>query len=251
MRLIITSLTCLACSTSALGADESLSLSTGLDYSSGKYGTPDSSEAWFLPLNIKYQRRNLGFKLSMSYLWASGPQNITPEGEPLPGNATTGTTQGFGDVIAAVSASVLEIGRSPVGVDLTGKIKFGTADPDKALGTGENDYTLQVSLYTALDAWVPYLDIAYRWKGDPLGIDYANVWYATAGTGFRINRNWSAGADYTWRERLTPSGDEISEAMVYLNHKMDDRRKFNVYGVAGFSDASPDWETGLVLTQSF
>jgi hypothetical protein len=34
----------------------------------------------------------------------------------------------------------------------------------------------------------------------------------TAGTDFRINRNWSAGADYTC--------------------------KFNVYGVAGFSGAS-------------
>lgn len=251
MRLIITSLACLAFPPSALGADEVLSLSCGLDYSTGKYGTPDSSEAWFLPVSMKYQRSNLGFKLGMSYLWVSGPQNVTPEGEPLPGVATTETTQGFGDVTAAVSASVLEIGRSPVGLDLTGKVKFGTADPQKALGTGENDYTLQISLYKSLDAWMPYLDVSYRWKGDPAGIDYANVWYATAGMGFRINRNWSAGADYAWREKLTPGGDEISEATLYVHHKIDDLRKLNVYGVAGFSDASPDWETGLMLTQSF
>lgn len=251
MRLIITCLACLPFSTTVLAADELLSLSSGLDYSTGKYGTPDRSETWFLPLGIKYERGDLSFKLGMSYLWVSGPRTVTPDGDPLPGPGTTQNAQGFGDVTAAVSASVLDFDSSPFGVDLVGKVKFGTADPDKALGTGENDYTLQVSLYTALGAWVPYLDVAYRWKGDPAGVDYENVWYATAGTSFRINRTWSAGADYAWREKLTPTSAEISEATVYLNHKIDDRRKFNVYGVAGFSDASPDWETGLVLTQAF
>lgn len=251
VRLIIASLSCLTCAGPALGADESLSLSTGLDYSTGTYGTPDSSEVWFLPLTIKYQRANLGFKLNMSYLVARGPQNVTPEGEPLPGDETIQTAQGIGDVTAALSATVLDAGRSAIGLDLTGKVKFATADPEKALGTGENDYTLQASLYQALGAWVPYLEISYRWKGDPPGIDYANVWYATAGTIYRFNKNWSAGADYAWRERLTPAGAGISEAMVYLNHKIGDRRKLNVYGVTGFSSASPDWETGLMLTQSF
>lgn len=251
MRLIIPTLACLALSTPSLAEEPRLSTSTGFDYSTGKYGSADSSDTWFLPLNLKYQHGNLGFKLSMSYLWMSGPQNVTPEGEPLAGTARTATASGFGDVIAAVSASVLDATTSPVGVDVTGKIKFGTADPGKALGTGENDYSLQISLYTALGAWTPYLDLSYRWKGDPPGVDYSNVWYATAGTNFRLNRAWSVGADYTWRQKLTPTSAEIREATLYLTHKLDERRKFNVYGVAGFSDASPDWETGLMLTQSF
>jgi hypothetical protein len=98
---------------------------------------------------------------------------------------------------------------------------------------------------------MPYLDISYRWKGDPPGINYQNVWYATAGASYRYNKIWSAGADYAWREKLTATGDEISEATVYANYKISDHNKINVYGVAGFSDASPDWGLGFMLTHSF
>ncbi|NWG39722.1 MAG: hypothetical protein HXY27_07135 [Hydrogenophilaceae bacterium] len=235
----------------AFAADPHLSLTTGLDYSIGDYGTPDDTETWFLPLNLKYQSGHYSFKLGMSYLFVRGPQSVTPDGDPIPGGGVVKTTHGFGDVTAAFTVEVLDERNYPFGLDLTGKIKFGTASEDKALGTGENDYTLQASFYKPMGAWMPYLDVAHRWKGDPPGIDYQNVWYVTAGSSYRINKAWSLGADYAWREKLTSGGDEISEATLYANYKINDHNKLNLYGVAGFSDASPDWGLGFMTTHSF
>lgn len=251
MRLLIFPLATLALSSAAFAADEAVSLSYGLDYSTGTYGTTDESETWALPLGFKYQRGDWSLKIGTAYLWTRGTQSVTPEGEPLPGGGAVEATQGYGDITASITRTVLDMERHAVGVDLSGKVKFGTASVRKALGTGENDYTLQVSLCQTFDAWFPYLDLAYRWKGDPAGLDYANVWSATLGTSYQFDKAFSLGADYSWREKLTPSGAEISEATLYLHHKLTQRLRLNLYGVAGFSDASPDWETGLMLMQRF
>lgn len=99
--------------------------------------------------------------------------------------------------------------------------------------------------------WGPYLDVGYRWKGDPAGVNYRNVWYGSLGAAYRINKIWSAGVDYSWRDKQTPTSSAMSEAMVFANLKFDEHNKLNLYGVAGFSDASPDWGIGMVASHSF
>lgn len=251
VREVICVMAILALSTAVQAGDGKLSLSSGLDYSMGDYGEPMDTETWFLPINLKYRTGRLTFKLNASYVWVNGPQNVTPEGDPLPGIGIKRVVHGPGDVTTALIVSVLEEDRNAFDLDLGGKIKFGTADPDKALGTGENDYSLLASLYKTLGSWGPYLDVGYRWKGDPPGFDYRDVWFATAGATVRLNSLWSAGTDYSWRDRLTATSDPVSEVTVYANYKINSRDRLNVYGVAGFSDTSPDVGIGLTVARSF
>lgn len=240
----------LATSLSACAADGMLSLSTGLDYSVGDYGDTQDTETWFLPVNLKYRSGRYTFKLGTSHIWVKGPQNVTPEGDPLPGGVTR-TVQGAGDVTTSMVANVLDENKAWLDLDLTGKIKFGTADVSKALGTGENDYSLQASFYKTLGSWGPYLDLGYRWKGDPAGVNYRNVWYGALGASYRINRIWSAGADYSWRDKQTATSSPMSEATVYANYRISDHNRLNLYGVTGFSDTSPNWGIGMTATHTF
>jgi hypothetical protein len=228
-----------------------LSIGTGLDYSSGKYGSASATDTWLLPLNFKYASGDYSLKLVVPYLWVRGPQTVTPEGVPIPGGGVVKTTQGIGDVTASLTANAVDDRSHLLGLDLVAKIKFGTASESKALGTGKNDYALQTSFFKTIGSFDPYLDIGYRWYGDPVGIDYRNVWYGTVGSGYRFNKFWSVGADYTWRQKLTVSGDQVSEATIYANHKFTNNNKVIVYGVAGFSHASPDWGLGLTLTHNY
>lgn len=251
MRRLILIVSMLATNFTALAADEQLSLGTGLDYSVGDYGDTQDTETWFLPVNLKYKSGRYTFKLGTSYIWMKGPLNVTPEGDPLPGGGIRKVVHGPGDVTASLIASVLKEDSASFDLDLAGKIKIGTADASKALGTGENDYSLQASFYKSLGSWGPYLDLGYRWKGDPGGVNYRNVWYGIVGASYRLNRNWSAGADYSWRDKQTAANASVSEAMVYANYKISDHNKLNVYGVTGFSDASPDWGIGMTATHAF
>ncbi len=129
----------LTTSTAIHAADGALSLSTGLDYSVGAYGDTQDTETWFLPLNLKYRSGRYTFKLGTSHLWVKGPQSVTPEGDPLSGGGTKRMVHGAGDVTTSLLANVLDEDKAWLDLDLTGKIKFGTADTRKALGTGEND----------------------------------------------------------------------------------------------------------------
>lgn len=244
-------LTAMLLMSSAQAADNTFSLSTGLDYSVGNYGETQDTETWFLPVNLKYKRDRYTFKLGTAYLWVRGPQNVTPDGEPLTGGGVAKMTHGAGDVTASLTANLLDEEKTTLDLDLVGKIKFATASTSKALGTGENDYALQASIYKTLNAWGPYLDLGYRWKGDPAGVNYRNVWYGTIGASYRFSKLWSAGADYSWRDKLTATSEPLSEATLYAHYRISDDKRLNLYGSAGFSDASADWGIGLTAAHLF
>lgn len=61
------------------------------------------------------------------------------------------TESGLGDIVTAVAYNFYNIAAPQVGANVTGKIKFGTADKNKSLGTGMNDYVVQLDIYKKLN----------------------------------------------------------------------------------------------------
>lgn len=249
MRLAVLVIACLF-SFPAL-AEGKLSLTTGFEYSSGDYGDPIDTEIWVVPLSLKYQNGPFTARVSTSWLHVSGPGTVTPEGEPIIGSGKNKTEQGMGDVYATLSWNLLDERDYPVGLEAGTKVKFATADADKYLGTGENDYALQAEIFKPVGNWYPSIKLGYNWKGDPQGIDYRNVWYGSVGTDYRLTKKYSVGGYYDWRQKLSASGSAVSEAMLYFHTRIDDSNKLNVYLLTGFSDASPNWGGGLSYTHSF
>lgn len=232
-------------------AEGKLSLNTGFEYSSGDYGAASDTDIWMVPVSLKYQNAPFTLRVSTSWLRITGPGGVTPEGDPIPGGGTNTTEQGMGDVITSLTWNLLDERKAAIGLDVGGKIKFGTADEKKSLGTGENDYSLQAEVFKPIGDWYPTLKLGHTWKGDPAGIDYHNVWFGSAGTSYRLSKTNSIGLFYDWRQKLTPAGNELSEAMVYFNTRLSEHNRLNVYAIAGFSDASPDWGLGLSFGHSF
>jgi hypothetical protein len=193
----------------------------------------------------------LTLRLGTSWLRVTGPGGVTPEGEPIGGAGAHTTEQGMGDITTSLTWNLLDERKYALGLDVGAKVKFGTADEKKSLGTGENDYALQAEIFKPIDAWNPFFKLGYNWKGDPSGIDYHNVWYGSVGTDYRLSKTFSMGAYYDWRQKLTATGDPISETTLYFNTRINDSNKLNFYLIKGFSDASPDWGAGLALSHAF
>lgn len=228
-----------------------LTLTTGLEYSSGDYGATSDTNIWSLPVGLKYQGGPLTLRLGTSWLRISGPGGVTPEGEPIGSAGARATEQGMGDVVTSLTWNPLAVRKYALGMDVGAKVKFGTADEKKYLGTGENDYSLHAEIYKPIDNWFPFFKLGYNWKGDPSGIEYRNVWFGSLGTNYRLSKAYSVGAYYDWRQKLTATGNPISEATVYFNTRIDDSNRLNLYLVSGFSDASPDWGLGLSWSHGF
>jgi hypothetical protein len=232
-------------------ADGQFSVNLGADFSSGYYGSPTKTETWAVPLSLKYRTGDWNFRLSTAWLRVQGNGSVTPEGDPINTAGNVVTTEGMGDVTARVTYNLLDERSNWVGLDLSGKIKFGTASESKALGTGKNDYSLQAGFFKPIDNWTPFLDVGYKWKGDPTGINYRNVWLGSVGTDYRITPAFSFGGSYDWQQAVTATSSPISEAMLYLNFRLNADNRLNLYAVGGFSDASPDWGSGLVYTYRY
>src|SRR5258707_10334533 len=127
---------------------DGFSLTTGADYSTGKYGGTSSTDILYVPLTGAYEMDKWLFKVTVPHIMVTGPRNVV-RGIGIIKSKKAGprTTQsGVGDVVARVTRNLIHQTGDGTLVDLTGKVKFGTADAGKALGTGENDYGAQIDL---------------------------------------------------------------------------------------------------------
>lgn len=283
-----------------------VSVSTGAEFTSGKYGDPEKTDSWTVPIGLKYEADPLTFRLSVPWVRVKGTANretgetiaglvnvstpsqfirgdgsneclVSGSGKPednppagCPGTATTATStpivtraaqsqSGLGDITASAFLTVLDPAKSFIGLDLGGKIKLATADRDKCLiTTGENDYSAQADLYQTLGKFSPYLTMGWTKKGDPelrdgactkLGgrTNFRNPWYAGIGMSYKLSDATSAGFSYDFRTKLLSGSDPVSEASLFVAQKLTPNLKLQIYGIAGFTDNSPDWGLGATV----
>lgn len=230
-----------------------LTLSSGLDYSSGKYGASQSTEIWYVPLTGKYETGSSTFKLTVPYVRITTPAGSTTDGGKLTtvGAGPLETQEGLGDVVASFSYSLFEQPVKGLLLDLTAKVKLGTADVGKGLGTGENDYTVLADVYYLAGDWTPFATVSYRFTGDPAGRDLKNVWGGTLGLGYKQSSENSLGFMWDSRQASSASGIASNEVTAYWVHKFAGDMKLQAYAVKGFSDGSADWGVGLMASKTF
>jgi hypothetical protein len=238
----------------AFAADGLLTINAGVDYTSGNYGQSETTNVLALSLGAKYEIGRWTYKASLPWLRISGPSNVVGVGSDsvvLPGFAgERRSVSGMGDVVAAASYNLLGSG-APLILDVGGKIKFGTADEGRGLGTGKNDYSLQADVFKPLGDLTPFATLGYRWYGDPAGIDLRNAFYASLGAAYRESALTTVGVAYDFRQSIVAGGAQVRELTGFLSHRLDREWKVQLYLLKGFADASPDAGAGAVLGYSF
>ncbi len=233
------------------------SVQTGIDYTSGKYGAPEDTRILYVPVTVKNEGERYFARLTIPYIEVDAPVGgeiiaIGPDGQPI--RASTGERakdDGVGDVVAAAGYSLLNSAASGTIIDVVGKVKFGTADEEKGLGTGEDDYSVQIDGYKAFKRLTYLLTAGYRVYGDPPDLDFDDVFFGSVGAIYKFKPGISGGVVYDFRENIIDDGDEQSEVTAFVTQKLGGKRKIQAYVLGGLSDASPDWGGGLMFTQGF
>lgn len=237
------------------GAAESgeFSLTTGLDYSSGKYGSSESTDILYIPFTGKYETGLWTFKLTVPYIRITGQGGVVRDvGAYKAAGTTRSTESGLGDVVTAATYNVYNSGgQNPLLVDLTGKVKFGTADENKGLGTGKNDYSMQADLYKTVGQFTAFGTLGYKVFGELPGVNLDNVFYGSLGGSYKYNQQTSAGLILDLRQKVTATGAPQKELTAFVSHKIDKMWKAQGYVVKGFADGSPDWGAGAMLSYVF
>ena len=225
------------------------SWSTGVEYASGTYGGTVDIEDLYIPITGRVEFERVSLALTLPYLSVRAPLGTIvtgPDGEPLPGSGEIVTESGPGDVIAALTVyNVIFDADRDVALDITGAVKFGTADAAKGLGTGEQDYTVRADLYRFFAQATLLASAGYKFRGDPSGTDLEDVWLGSLGTVWLPDDRSSMGLIFDYRESSIAGGDDVSELSAFFMRELSDAFALQVYAFTGFSDASADWGAGV------
>lgn len=227
------------------------SWSTGFEYSSGTYGGDADIEDLYLPIGFNLNLPRVSLDLTVPYLSMRAPAGTTatgPDGEPVPGSGEMVTESGLGDIVAGITVyDVLYSDRLGLALDLTGKVKFGTADEDKGLGTGEQDFTLRTDLYKFFEHFTLLGSVGYKFRGDSDTVDLEDVLIASVGGIFYASDSAHVGLILDYRESAITDGDAVTELSGFISRKFSDAWTLQFYVFTGFSDSSPDWGGGFLF----
>lgn len=259
----------------AAHADDSstIKVGAGIDYTTGDYGTSTTTDITQVPVTFGYDIDRWSFKLAVPYIHVSGADNVIPgigpvknnnpkgrgKGKkngtvtptPTPTTETTGSASGLGDITAAASYQAYSNKAGDFGIDVTGKIKFGTADANEGLGTGKNDYTIGVDTYKGFGSWTLFGGVSYTWLGSSQYIQLNDVFGANVGASYKLDSHSSFGAYYDYREKASDTSFARNEVTGYYAYKFASGWKAQAYVTKGFTDGSPDWGVGATVTYSF
>lgn len=234
----------------------------GVDYSSGDYGSEVTTEILSIPFTARARRGNWGFRASVPWLRVSGDPNVLPSvglvdnlnpvgrgrgdgaAVPVEGEAQRGTATGVGDVTLGVSYSVPT--GSALGLEFGAHAKIGTADEDKGLGTGANDYGASADAYRDFSGTMVFGGVGYTRLGASPFIDVKSIGTGNLGLSQRVGDS-RVGTMVEYRGSTMSGLDPRVDAMVFVNKPTGDKGTFQVYLSRGLSDSSPDWGVGMAL----
>lgn len=246
-----------------------ITASTGFDFSTGDFGGAVESDFWYVPFSLRVDWGDATVKLTVPYLRLTESANLFAgepggleqdgrvDGSTLP-TATTGSTRlpstrdGLGDLQLEGRYTL----RAPCAwlpdTRLSGKIKFGTASQRRGLGTGENDYALELDFSKTLGRVLPFAGFGYRFVADPRISDgtklhLRNKWNAYAGLSASLTRSLGAGIVYDWRQSSVRGRDDFHELQPFVSWRVHDNVAIDPYLLIGLAGPTPDIGTGLQI----
>ena len=254
-HLSITSLFLLFTSSACYSAPKEgeWTLGTGTSYSSGDYGNPEPTNMLYIPVSLQYKQEKWRVRLTVPYIKMRGPQNVIRNIGQIDQEMTveTDNRDGLGDVLLSGRYQLFYLPKSKLLIDVAGKIKFGTANSDTNLGTGENDYSLIVGLYKKIGGYTPYVTFGRRFYGQSPDFTLDDVFYGSAGLDYKMSAKTNLGANFYLKDRTADTRPTTQQLVGYLGYKLDTNWKIQGYLSKGFTENTADYGGGFSLRYTF
>lgn len=251
----------------AATAQTSVQYGTGVEYSTGSYGSDSDTTIYEIPLTIRVRSGNWSFRARAPFASIDGPGGIVP-GEDDGGQRRRGRGSGISggdqprddeDDAPTVIGSINETGLSDISLsatysfdltkksylDLSSKVTLPTGDEEKDLGTGETDFLMSAEIGRSGDAGGVYLSGGYKVRGGETREDGARV---VAGGYSRLKGGTLIGADVSWNEASRATSDDSAVVTAFTSFRMNDDIRLSLFAETGLTDNAPDFGAGIGLT---
>ncbi len=253
-------------STSSI-ADNQFNFSVGYEKTSGDYGLENTTDITTVPLLAQYTKDAWRIRLNVPFISVTGDGSITPgsngavsnssmlntimgSGSGSTSSTVVETQSGLGDILSSISYAFMPQ-NSDMFYELTAQAKWGTASLSKGLGTGENDYSINLySMYQKHDV-KPFISLGYLLIGDTNLTDYNDVFFTRAGFMYSVNPQTSFSVAYDYQQATTETTDEGQSVSLSAYRSFSKQWSGNVYVLGGLTDSVVDSGIGFSLIRSF
>lgn len=230
-------------------AEVRLSFATGVDYSSGEYGSEETTEVISVPFGVRLTVDDWTFRVSSSYLHVTGPADVSEGGETGESSGVVvreGTEKGLGDTTISVERAFRRIGGSAAYVEVSARARLPTGDEERGLGVGAVDYGLVTEVGVSSNSGGAYVTAGYRFLGQrDGGPERQDGIQAGIGAWLPAGNRVRVGAFGNWREASVEGNDDPANAGAYVSYRMSERLRVTLTASGGLSDASPDYMAGI------
>jgi hypothetical protein len=236
-----------------IGDNLGITATTGILYSSGDYGATQETNILVAPFSLRARSGPLRVSATLPYLRIDSPGIVVGGGDIGPiiidPNAPVARTKrdGFGDLTLGAAYEFSNTFIGGLDFDLAGRLKLPTSSESKFLGTGKTDFALALEASKTIGTWSPYVNIGYRFFGDPAGLNLHNGFSASVGTTKQFG-SVVAIFSYDYSRAVTTATEDAHELFAALSGRLTDRLSWTGYGIVGLSEGSPDFGIGLLLT---
>jgi hypothetical protein len=237
----------------AIDVFSNISLSTGIDYSSGNYGQSQSTDILVGLTSLAATVDSFQLSASLPYLNITSPEYVVigPGGDPVlvspkRGASSTGRS-GWGDLSLSVTYSVPSEILDDWDLTLGVRTKIATADVSKGLSTGSEDYAFSVDVSHQWDIWSPFVTFGYRFPGSAKFYAFNNAPSFSVGTTIELSDSLVAITSYDFDGSISSSLADSQQLFESVSWLLNDRWTITAYAEKGLSSGSPSIGTGLLI----
>ena len=219
---------------------------------SGDYGGDSDTDVTIVPVLLKYYTDVWSFGAEISYVSVTGSATVIPgsngqlfgQGSGSGSAATTTsksvTRSGMGDSKLSLSRAFFPEQKDGVFYELTATVILATADEDKLLGKGENDYTIKLKTSSKLGLWSPALTVGYQLTGGTADTDFNNTLFFSVGSGYKLNKNSSLGVGYDFQQAVIDGVDDYAALTFNYSTQLNNDVELTLAMKMGLTDNSLD-----------
>ncbi len=208
-------------------------------YKTGDFGTPTSSNLYYLAPTLGYVALRYDFSVTTPYL------SLTNET-----GGVSATESGIGDVILRGGAVLLPEGSGGLSVNGSLALKLPTADETKGLGTGETDYGAFLALHQRFDQFKLSLMGGYIKVGDPPQTTYNDI--SLYGVGIsRVFGKTNLSASFEGRRATVPGAKNPQEINLGFFHVLNADYAIKGGTFFGLNDGGPDFGLNAGIVRWF
>ena len=233
-----------------------MSLTVGLGYDRGDFGTSVTTRASYVPFSFRYTATQFDFGVSSSVVQLNAPDGVRLiDGVPTP-TAPGGPPlkeSGIGDTIVRSRLFLLnDRGPGPSRPSITPfvRLKIPTASADRGLGTGKTDFGFGVEADKDFGPVFLFGDVGYTVVGQVRGISLRNRTTASVGVGRPLSDNVTVSGMLDWRESIVVGNPNPADLVGVLSYRMGSVT-WSPNAFVGLTDGSSDFGAGMQMRFRF